>query len=242
MHEKGEHDGEGPCIKRPLCRQEMNFTTTSLIQDAKSIVEWCCLVMVEGTRIREDQLHKKGHVHIYFWEVVDVYWSQWYECITIQATRRFHLVITLDNAIFEIWMRKNSCFYGPCSSNEWDDCESTIRVDRWDRVSLPIVQCITMELSQLEEDQSSISSDYDNVSELVLWCSLNPSIKFWITRMNVLFFGHLVDSHFGTPFFAGHIYKVVSPRDNEWGTNYWLARCLEGNNTIMQSVTDSKGI
>jgi hypothetical protein len=51
-----------------------------------------------------------------------------------------------------------------------------------------------------------------------------------------------VDSHFGTPFFAGHIYAVVSPRDNEWGTDYWLARCLEGKKTLMRSVTDSEGI
>jgi hypothetical protein len=99
-----------------------------------------------------------------------------------------------------------------------------------------------MELSQLEEDQSSISTDYDHVSDLVLPGSLNPSIKFWITRMNVLCFGHLVDSHFGTPFFAGNIYTVVSPRYNEWGTDYWLEQCLEGKKTLMRSVTDSQGI
>jgi hypothetical protein len=67
---------------------------------------------------------------------------------------------------------------GPCSSNEWDDCELTDLVDRRDCVSLPIGQCITMELYQLEEDQSSISTDYDHVSDHVLPGSLNPSIKF----------------------------------------------------------------
>jgi hypothetical protein len=51
-----------------------------------------------------------------------------------------------------------------------------------------------------------------------------------------------VDSHFGTHFFVAHIYIVVSPRANEWGTNYWLACFLEGNNTLMRLVTDSKGI
>jgi hypothetical protein len=30
-HGKGEHDGAGACIKRALRRQEMDFTTTSLI-------------------------------------------------------------------------------------------------------------------------------------------------------------------------------------------------------------------
>jgi hypothetical protein len=61
----------------------MKFITTSLIPDAKSIVEWCSLVMEEGTGTREDQSHNKGHVHRNFLEVVDVNRSQWYEWKTI---------------------------------------------------------------------------------------------------------------------------------------------------------------
>jgi hypothetical protein len=38
-HGKGEHDGVGSCIKRVLRRKKMKFTTTSLIQNEKSIVE-----------------------------------------------------------------------------------------------------------------------------------------------------------------------------------------------------------
>jgi hypothetical protein len=53
----------------------MKFTTTSLIRDAKSIVEWHSSVMGEGTRTCEDQSHMKGHVLRYFWEVVDVHRS-----------------------------------------------------------------------------------------------------------------------------------------------------------------------
>jgi hypothetical protein len=60
--------------------------------------------------------------------------------------------------------------------------------------------------------------------------------------MNVLCFGNLVDSHFGTPFFVGKIYAVFSPRDNEWSTDYWLARFLEGEYIVMRSVTNSEGI
>jgi hypothetical protein len=78
-HKKGENDGEGTCIKRELCKQDMKFTTISLIQDVKSIVEWCSSVIIEGTRTPEDQSHKKGHVHRYFWEVFDADRSQWYE-------------------------------------------------------------------------------------------------------------------------------------------------------------------
>ena len=47
-HGKGGHDGVGVCIKTTLCRQEMKFTIVSIIQDAKSIVEWCFSTMGEG--------------------------------------------------------------------------------------------------------------------------------------------------------------------------------------------------
>jgi hypothetical protein len=50
----------------------MNFITTSLIRDEKSIVEWCSSVMGEGIGTHGNQSHKKGNVHRCFWEVVDV--------------------------------------------------------------------------------------------------------------------------------------------------------------------------
>jgi hypothetical protein len=67
----------------------------------------------------------------------------------------------------KIWKRKIAYFYGLCSIGEWDDCECMGWVDRWEHVSLPIFQCITIEKSQLEEDPSIISPHYDHVSYLV---------------------------------------------------------------------------
>ena len=32
------------------------------------------------------------------------------------------------------------------------------------------------------------------------------------------------------------------PKNNEWGSNYWLARCLEGKQTILEPVTDDENI
>jgi hypothetical protein len=154
--------------KKNLCRKEMKFTTTSLIRDEKSIIEWCSSIMGEGTGSHEDQSHKKGNIHRYFLEVVNVDQLQSYEFKTIQGTHGFHSVRTSDNEIVEMWMRKISFLCVPCSSNEWDDCELTYWVYGWDSVSIPIGQCITMELSQLEEDQSIISTYYDHVLDLVL--------------------------------------------------------------------------
>ena len=83
--------------------------------------------------------------------MVDVDRSHLYECKTFQGTRAFHSVRMSDNAIVEMWTRKLSCFCYPFSGGEWDNYESTDWVDSWDRVSLPIGQQITVELSELEE-------------------------------------------------------------------------------------------
>jgi hypothetical protein len=55
--------------------------------------------MGKGTGTHEDQSHRKGHIHRYFWYMVDVDLSQWYELKTIQGTHGFHLVRTSDNII-----------------------------------------------------------------------------------------------------------------------------------------------
>ena len=107
----------------------MEFTTISLIQDAKNIVTLCSLVMGNKARRKEYQSSQKAHVHRYFWEVVDVDQSHLYECKTVQGTHAFHLVRTSDNAIVEMWTRKLSCFCYPCRSDEWDNCESIDWVD-----------------------------------------------------------------------------------------------------------------
>ena len=35
---------------------------------------------------------------------------------------------------------------------------------------------------------------------------------------------------------------MVSPKNNEWGSNYWLARCLEGKQTILEPITNDENI
>ena len=39
-HGKGEHDGDGACIKRALRRYQMQFNADTM-RDAKSVVDWC---------------------------------------------------------------------------------------------------------------------------------------------------------------------------------------------------------
>ena len=46
-------------------------------------------------------------------------------------------------------------------------CESLDWVDGWDHISLPLDQRAIVELTPLEEDQSSISIDFSHVSDLV---------------------------------------------------------------------------
>jgi len=40
----------------------------------------------------------------------------------------------------------------------------------------------------------------------------------------------------------GHIYAVFSPKDIEWGVDYWLARCIQGKKTLYASLIDDEGI
>ena len=74
-----------------------------------------------------------------------------------------------------------------CSSNEWEDCESAEWVDGWVHVSFPIGQCIGLELSQLEEDESAITPDYDHISDLVQLGSFNILCNL-LTSNNVVCF------------------------------------------------------
>ena len=39
----------------------------------------------------------------------------------------------------------------------------------------------------------------------------------------------------------GHIYAVVASKDNEWGTDYWLARCIRGKQILNGSLIDDEG-
>ena len=58
-------------------------------------------------------------------------------------------------------------FARPCCDDDWDVCESLDWVNGWDRISLPLEQRAIVELTPLEEEQSSISIDFDHVSDLV---------------------------------------------------------------------------
>ena len=35
---------------------------------------------------------------------------------------------------------------------------------------------------------------------------------------------------------------MVAPKNNEWGSAYWLARCLEKKQTILKPITDDENI
>ena len=35
---------------------------------------------------------------------------------------------------------------------------------------------------------------------------------------------------------------MVAPKNNEWGSDYWLAYCLKGKQSILEPVTDDENI
>ena len=40
--------------------------------------------------------------------------------------------------------------------------------------------------------------------------------------------------------FVGRIYAVVAPKNNAWGSDYWLERCLDGKQTLLEPVIDDE--
>ena len=83
-----------------------------------------------------------------------------------------------------------------------------------------------------------ISADYDHISYLVQLGLIN--ILMILKHLKTSFV-YLVHSYVGTLLFAGNIYAVVSPSKNECDTNYMLACCMDGNQTLNLSLMDSKG-
>ena len=81
-------------------------------------------------------------------------------------------------------------------------------VDDWDHVSLVVYPCVVGETTHLEEDQSTISIDYDHISDIV---------------------------------HRGHINAVVSLKGNEWGMDYWLEQCIQGNKILNGPLIDDEG-
>ena len=41
-------------------------------------------------------------------------------------------------------------------------------------------------------------------------------------------------------YYAGNIYVVVASKHSEWGGDYWLAHCIEGNQTLIMSMNDNE--
>ena len=110
---------------------------------------------------------RKRHVERFFWEVVDIDHSHAWECKTVLGNRGFHSVQSSDNPVFEIWTKKLTYFCLPCCDGDSNVCESLDWVDGCDRISLPLDQRAIVDLTPLEEDQSSISIDFYHVSDLV---------------------------------------------------------------------------
>ena len=43
-------------------------------------------------------------------------------------------------------------------------------------------------------------------------------------------------------YYVGNIYAVVATKDSEWGGDYLLECCIEGNQTLIMSMTDDENI
>ena len=99
-------------------------------------------------------------------------------------------------------------------------CESLDWVDGWDHISLALDQCAIVDLTPLEEDQLSISIDFNHVSDLVQPGMMHfLNINGLVSHKKYLFI-------YLQSYYAGHIYTVVASKYSELGGDYLLACCI----------------
>ena len=132
------------CINTTLGRESMRFTRNPHIKDEESIVQWCSATMSDRTKVQHTSTGVGRPVRN-FWHVVDIDRSHFYSCYTVQGTHGFHSVRSSKKSLFEIWTWKNSFFYSPCRSGEWDECKCMDWIDDWDHVSLAVDPCVVGE-------------------------------------------------------------------------------------------------
>ena len=72
-----------------------------------------------------------------------------------------------------------------------------------------------------------------NMSIQPLW------LNFFIEILLVLEF-QLTKTYFGTFSYKAHFRPQISCNDSEWAGDYWLARCIEGKQTLIMSMIDDE--
>ena len=87
------------------------------------------------------------------------------------------------------------------------------------------------------EDQSSISIDFDHVSNLV-----QPGMMHFLKIL--LIYLYSLQTHINGLVshekYFDHIYVVVASKYSEWGGDYWLVCCIEGKKTLIMSMADDE--
>ena len=80
--------------------------------------------------------------------------------------------------------------------------------------------------------------DWDHVSLVV-----DPHVVIEATHLEEVQSAISIDyDHISDLVQPRHIYAVVSPKDNEWGMDYLLARCNRGKKILNRSLIDDEGI
>ena len=136
-----------------------------------------------------------------------------------------------------------TCLCPSCVEENWDECESTEWVEKWDiQVLHPIDNYRPPQALKIVEMDSFIDFDcfYDlvqsgNIYLYIFVISICNFITFTLVFFELM-------TTFCTFITAGHIFVVIAPEDNEEGTYYYLCGCVQAKQKLDHSIIDGEGL
>jgi hypothetical protein len=130
VNDTGEWDGAGAVLKSKL-HQEQIRNPWRRLQNAADVVDF--LHEALSTRVpssyvtRNPDAPKKPEIFREFWHVpmnATIRRKRW-EAETIHGSSQFHSVCSVSSADpSKLMVRDLSCFYVPCTNNDWEACEN----------------------------------------------------------------------------------------------------------------------
>ena len=124
-HGKVEHDGAGACTKWALTHEELKYEDSVKLINVDSIMKRCNTTMGLGKE-------GESRVHRFFWLIDNTNIAPYQDCCTLTRSSELHSFRSSDAGSWSIHTWKMACYCPSCIKENWDDCESTEWVDKWD--------------------------------------------------------------------------------------------------------------
>ena len=113
-------------------------------------------------------LGKEGESTVcrFFWLIANTNIAPYQDCCTLTRSIELHTFRNFDAGSWSIPTQKIACYCPSCVEENWDDCESTEWVEKWDIWVLDPIDTYHPPQA-LEMVEMDFSIDFDHFSDLV---------------------------------------------------------------------------